>query len=194
MIWAGLVTAIVIPVAAAAASPLLAYRQPVYIVAGFAGILAMTLLLIQPLLAGGLLPGLTNKRRTTIHRTIGSVLVLMVAIHVGALWVTSPPDAIDALTFNSPTAFSPWGVVAMWTVFAAGLIAALRYRLRLRPPIWRLAHTLLVTAVVVSSIVHAVLIEGTMEPISKIGLCSLVFAAQGITVLRRWAWSSRKPG
>ncbi len=119
LIWAGLVIAIAVPIAAAAASPLLAWRQPVYIVAGFAGVIAMSLLLLQPLLIGGYLPGLAPLRARAMHRWIGSFLVVAVIVHVIGLWITSPPDVIDALTFTSPTPFSAWGVIAMWAVFAA---------------------------------------------------------------------------
>ena len=59
LIWAALAAAFCVPIAAAAASPLLAWRGPVYIVAGFAGILALGLMLVQPLLVGGYLPGLS---------------------------------------------------------------------------------------------------------------------------------------
>ncbi len=44
-LWAALTAALVVPVAIAATSPLLAWRQPVYITAGFAGIFAMALLI-----------------------------------------------------------------------------------------------------------------------------------------------------
>lgn len=44
-------------------------------------------------------------------------------LHVVGLWVTSPPDVIDALLFWSPTPFSFCGVVAMWAVFASALMA-----------------------------------------------------------------------
>jgi hypothetical protein len=112
--------AICVPIAAAAASPLLAWRQPVYIIAGFAGIAAMALLLLQPLLAAGLLPGLTRSARAP-HPPLDRRLRLfgLVVGHVGGLWVTSPPDVIDALTFSSPTPFSAWGVIAMWALFGA---------------------------------------------------------------------------
>ena len=70
-----------------------------------------------------------------------AVLVVAVVIHVAALWITSPPDVVDALLFASPTPFSAWGVIAMWAVFAAALLAALRRRLRLRPRTWRIAFT-----------------------------------------------------
>ena len=59
MIWAVVAIATVVPVVIAVTSPLLAWRSPVYIAAGFGGIVAMSVLLLQPLLAGGLLPGLS---------------------------------------------------------------------------------------------------------------------------------------
>ena len=177
LIWTALAVAVVVPVAAAAASPLLAWRQPVYIAAGFAGVIAMSLLLVQPLLAGGYLPGLSGQRGRRVHRFIGGTLVAAVVIHVAGLWITSPPDVVDALLFRSPTPFSAWGVIAMWAVFAAALLAALRRRLRLRPHTWRFAHTALAAVVVTGSIVHALLIEGTMETVSKAVLCGMVVLA-----------------
>lgn len=169
--------AIVVPIAIAATSPLLAWRGPVYIAAGFAGVLAMGLLLLQPLLAGGYLPGMPPRRGRRLHAWVGTGLVILVVLHVLALWVTSPPDVIDVLLFRSPTPFSLWGVIAMWAVFAAALVAALRRRMRLRPAVWRLCHATLVTVVIVCSMLHAMLIEGTMGTVSKAVLCLLVLAA-----------------
>ena len=158
--WAGLAAAMVVPIAAAATSPLLAWRGPIYIAAGFAGVLAMGLLLAQPLLAAGFLPGLTVYRRRRAHRWIGAALVAAIVVHVAGLWITSPPDVIDALLFRSPTPFSAWGVIAMWACFAAALFAALRRRLRLRWRIWRLGHVICVAVTVIGSTIHALLIEG----------------------------------
>jgi len=177
LIWAALATAVAVPLIAAATSPLLAWRDPVYIAAGFAGIIAMALMLVQPLLVGGYLPGLSAQRGRRLHRRIGVVLVMAVAIHVAGLWLTSPPDVVDALLFRSPTWFSAWGVIAMWAVFTAALMAALRRRLRLRPNTWRRGHTTLVIVIVATSVVHSILIEGTMETISKVALCALVLIA-----------------
>jgi predicted ferric reductase len=175
--------AVVVPIAAAAVSPLLAWREPVYILAGFAGIFGMTLLLVQPLLAAGELPGLSVVASRRCHRGVGVVLVLAVLIHVAALWITSPPDVIDALSFASPTQFSAWGVIAMWAVFATALLAAVRRRLRLRLWAWRIAHTGLGAVIVVGTVVHAVLIDGTMEAISKVALSVLVVAATAKVIL-----------
>jgi hypothetical protein len=177
LIWAAVAAAIGVPIAAAAMSPLLEWRHPVYIAAGFAGIIALGLLLVQPLLMSGYLPGLSTHGGRRAHRWIGSGLVVAVMIHVGALWITSPPDVIDALLFASPTPFSAWGVIAMWATFAAALLAAFRRRLRLRPRTWRMGHTFVAVIIVVGTIVHALLIEGTMETVSKVALCTLVLTA-----------------
>ncbi len=191
LLWAALVAAIAVPVAAAVASPLLAWRHPVYIAAGLAGVVALALLLVQPMLIGGYLPGLQAHRGRRAHQWIGGALVVAVVIHVGGLWITSAPDVVDALLFASPTPFSAWGVMAMWAVFAAALSAALRHRLRLRPRTWRIGHTCLAVVIVVGSVVHGLLIEGTMETVSKVALCALVLAATMKVLIDRRVWTKR---
>jgi predicted ferric reductase len=194
LIWGALGLALAVPITIAATSPLLAWRDPVYIIAGFAGVAAMALVLMQPLLAGGYLPGLPTQRGRRVHRWVGGALVTAVVIHVTGLWLTSPPDVVDALLFVSPTPFSAWGVVAMWALFAAALLAAFRRRLRIRPQHWRLGHTTLVSVAVVGSVIHAVLIEGTMGTVSKIVLCALALAATVKVVfdLRTWTLLKRR--
>jgi predicted ferric reductase len=189
--WSALAAAIAVPIIAAAMSPLLAWRGPVYIIAGFAGIVALGLLLAQPLLVGGYMPGLSPLSGRRTHRWIGSLLVIAVLIHVGALWVTSAPDVIDALLFASPTPFSAWGVIAMWAIFAAALLVVLRRRLRLRPRTWRIGHTFLAVVTVAGSVLHAVLIEGTMETVTKVVLCILVIGATTKVISDLRVWSKR---
>jgi predicted ferric reductase len=191
LIWAALAAAICVPIAAAVASPLLAWRDPVYIAAGFAGIIALGLMLVQPVLIGGYLPRLSAYRGRRTHRWIGGVLVVAVIIHVGGLWITSPPDVIDALLFASPTPFSAWGVIAMWAIFAVALLAALRRRLGLGPRTWRITHTSLAAVIVAGSVVHGMLIEGTMETVSKAALCALVLAATIKVVADLRVWRKR---
>ncbi|NNE51868.1 MAG: ferric reductase, partial [Sulfitobacter sp.] len=158
LVWTAFAALLLVPISLSTASPLLAFRQPIYILAGFAGILGMALLLVQPVLAGGYLPRVTVLRGRRIHRWTGAALVCAVILHVAGLWITSPPDMIDALLFRSPTPFSVWGVVAMWALFAAALLAL--FRAHLRPRHWRLGHGSLVMIVVLGSVIHAVLIEG----------------------------------
>lgn len=191
-VWAGLIAVVAVPIAAAAASPLLAWREPVYIAAGLAGVIGMALMLFQPLLVGGYLPGLVALRGRRAHRVVGALLVTAVVVHVAGLWITSPPDVIDALTFTSPTPFSAWGVIAMWAIFASALIAVLRRRFRLR--VWRVAHTALAGVIVVGTVVHALLIDGTMETVSKAVLAAFVLAAtvKAVGDLRGWWGRSRR--
>lgn len=191
LVWLALAIAVAVPIAAAASSPLLAWRDPVYIAAGFAGVVAMALLLVQPLLAGGLLPGLRAQLGRRVHGWIGGLLVASVIVHVAGLWITSPPDVIDALLFASPTPFSVWGVIAMWAIFAAALLATLRRRLRVNPIVWRRAHTALAAVIVAGTVAHALLIEGTMETISKIALSALVVVATVKVVIDLRVWTRR---
>ena len=194
LIWAVLAAAVLVPIATAATSPLLEWRGPVYIVAGFAGIIALALVLVQPLLIGGYLPGLSGYRGRRAHYWIGGALTVAMIVHVGGLWITSPPDMIDALLFTSPTPFSPFGVIAMWAIFAVALLAATRQRLGLRPRTWRIAHMSLAVVIVAGSVLHGMLVEGAMETISKAALCALVLAAAikvmvDLRVLRKGATS-----
>jgi predicted ferric reductase len=195
LIWVALAAAICVPLAFAAASPQLAWRGAVYILAGFAGVIALSLLLVQPLLIAGYLPGLSAYRGRRAHHWIGGALVVAVLIHVGGLWITSPPDMIDALTFTSPTPFSPFGVIAMWAIFAVAILAAFRRRLGIRPRTWRIVHMPLAIVIVAGGVVHAMLIEGTMETMSKAALCALVLIAaiKVMTGLRVWRKRATSP-
>ena len=186
LIWVVLAAAVCVPIGLAATSPQLAWRDPIYIAAGFAGIVALGLMLVQPLLIGGYLPGLSAYRGRRAHHWIGGTLVFAVVIHVAGLWITSPPDMIDALTFSSPTPFSPFGVTAMWAIFIVALLAPLRRRLGLRLRTWRIVHIPLAIVIVAGSVAHCLLIEGTMETISKAALCALVLAAAMKVLVDLW--------
>lgn len=189
LIWLALVIAVLVPIVIAVNSPLLQWREPIYVVAGFAGVLAMALLLIQPLLVKGYLPGLQGALGKRMHRWVGVGLLVAVLVHVIALWVTSPPDVVDALLFRSPTPFSVWGVIAMWAVIAAAALAAFRRRLPFKLRQWRFAHTILVVIVVAGSVIHAMLIEGTMGMASKAVLCFLALGATLRVVYLKRSWA-----
>jgi predicted ferric reductase len=184
LIWAVLAAAIGVPIALAATSPYLQWRDAIYIAASFAGIVALGLLLVQPLLIAGYLPGLSAFRARRVHHWVGGALVVAVVIHVAGLWITSPPDMLDALLFRSPTLFSPFGVVAMWGIFAVAVLALFRRRLGLRT--WRITHMPLAAVIVGGSVVHGMLIEGTMETMSKAALCALVIAATIKVMVDLW--------
>src|SRR5262249_37756882 len=149
----------------------------------------LCLVLVQPLLIGGYLPGFAGYRGRRVHHWIGGALVVALVIHVAGLWITSPPDMIDALTLTSPTPFSPFGVIAMWAIFAVALLAI--FRRRLRPRTWRIAHMSLAAVIVVGVVAHAMLIEGTMETMTKAALCTLVLAAAIKVMVDLRVWRRR---
>lgn len=166
----------VVPVGLAAFSPLLAYRNLPYTVGGFAGIAALSVMLLQPALIVG---WLHDKDRTArrLHKWVGISLLALTLLHVGGLYVTSPADTLDALTLASPTPFSIYGVAALAGVLCLSISPMFRQRLRRKLHIWRRAHSVLAVAVAVSTAIHAVQIQGAMENISKILLCVAVVTA-----------------
>ncbi len=188
LFWATLVIIMGAPVLIAASSPLLAGRDAVYIVGGFAGILALALLIMQPLLAAGFLPGIGAVQARRWHQWTGSALVISLALHIIGLYLTSPPDMIDALLLVAPTLYSIFGVIAMWALILIVLLVVARPRMELRITTWRILHNTLAVVVVVASVVHALMIEGAMGHLSKLILCIAVLAVTAVvTVQLRWA-------
>ena len=155
--WVALACVFVVPLVLAAFSPLLAWREP--------------------LLAAGLMPGLGLRAARHAHALVGVGLLLAVIVHIAGLWITSPPDVVDVLLLRSPTPFAIWGVIAMWAVFASAGLALFRRRLQLRWRSWRVLHSVLAILIVIGTVIHAVLIEGTMEVMSKWAICALVVLA-----------------
>jgi hypothetical protein len=118
----------------------------------------------------------------------GAALPLAVAVHVGGLWQSSPPDVVDALQFRSPTPFAAWGVAAMRALAAAAVLASPRRRTGPRAAVWRLCHLAAAAVAVVGTVVHALLIERTMGTLSKAALCVLVMAAAARAFRASPAW------
>ena len=59
-------------------------------------------------------------------------------------------------------------------------LALMRRRLGLKPLVWKRAHMGLATLAVVGTAAHALLIEGTMEQVSKLLLCVIAIAVTAI--------------
>ncbi len=174
LIWAGLALVIALPILAATQSPQLQWREPIYIAASFTGILGMAFMVLQPLLAGSWLPWFGGLRGRRFHSIVGGLIGIAVLLHVAGLWITSPPDVIDALLLVSPTPFSLWGVIAFWAVLISALGAYLRTPLRWRVRTWRLLHTVLILLIVPGTIAHVLLIDGIMEWFTKVMLCAVL--------------------
>ncbi|WP_375280218.1 hypothetical protein [Pseudooctadecabacter sp.] len=75
------------------------------------------------------------------------------------------------MTFASPTPFSVWGVLAMWAVFGSAVLGLLRLRGRIRWRMFRLLHLACVAVIVGGTLMHVILIDGTMEPVTKYAIC-----------------------
>ena len=184
VIWGLLVVSMLVPVGIAAASPLQASREPFWILGGMAGVVALALLLAQPMLTSRSLPGLGAHGERYWHRWIGATIVLAVFLHVGGLYLSSPEDIADALLLVAPTPFAVYGVIGLWSVVLTAILVALRSKLGIRYRSWRLLHNALAVVVVGCSIVHALLIEGAMGDLSKAILCALVLMATAFALFR----------
>lgn len=174
--WLVIAAVAIIPVVAAALSPLQRGREFLWVVGGMAGVAALSLLFVQPLLTATAPVLMQPARGLGWHRWGGIAIVSAVALHVGALYAYSPEDVMDALFLVAPTPFSLYGVIGLWCVILTGVLAAARRRLRLGHRRWRIAHSVLAVAIVSATAVHAVLIEGAMEEISKLAICLAALA------------------
>ena len=74
----------------------------------------------------------------------------------------------------------------MWALIGAAALVVVRKSLRLRWTLWRAGHVTLVTLAVAGTVVHALLIEGTMETSSKITLCVFVAFVLGLAIIEDW--------
>lgn len=155
-----------------------------YVIGGLAGVVAFCVLLLQPLLAAGYLvySRITDSRRW--HRRLGTCLVLLVALHVGGLYVTSPDDMRDALLLVAPTPFSLYGVIGLWALILTALLVTIRKRLSIADSSWKIIHNVLAVLVVVSSVIHALMIDGAMSSLSKLMLSVFLIIATGIVTLQ----------
>lgn len=180
LIWLGLLVVMTLPVAMATRSPYLPFRSSIYVLAGFAGIICLSIFVLQPLLSTNHLP-LHPIQTRRLHRIVGTSVLILAIMHVAGLYLTSPPDVIDALLLRAPTLFSVFGVVAMWGIILTVLIAKLRRTLPAN--IWRATHRTLSTLVIFATLIHALQIQGMMEPITKWIISIAVLLSIGFTLI-----------
>lgn len=184
-ITAWIIVAIVaaVPVIAAAASPLQGGRELLWVTGGMAGVVALSLLFVQPLLMAATPLLIAARDRVRWHRLGGTAIVAMVALHVGALYAYSPDDITDALLLVAPTPFSLYGVISLWCLVLTAVLAATRRTFKLGYRLWRILHSVLAVAVVGAGAVHAIQIEGAMEEYSKFAICIAAMAATTVGAL-----------
>jgi predicted ferric reductase len=175
--WLGVAVVAAVPVLLAAASPLQRGREALWVIGGMAGVVAFSLLFVQPLLMATSPWLAAPAAGLRWHRRVGLAIMAMVVLHVGALYAYSPEDVTDALLLVAPTPFSLYGVIGLSCLALTAALAATRRLLPFGARAWRLLHSLLAVVIVGAGAVHALMIEGAMEERSKLAICIAAVAA-----------------
>ena len=145
---------VAVPVTLALTDRHLAGASAALVLSTLAGTLAVSAVAVQPLLARG--------RRIARHQILGTVAVTLVVVHVGALFVEAPDDAWFALSPDGPTR-ARMALIATIALFAVVALGALRPRLPISAPTWRVLHAYLALVVIALGIGHAILTDGALD-------------------------------
>ncbi len=171
-----------VPIVLAVMSPLHQGRSAPYVVGALAGVVLLSLLLTQPLLAIGFNLNTSLACARKWHQWLGGAIVVLIALHIGGLYLASPMDMLDALTLAAPTPFSLYGVIGLWA--SVLIVFSLLIRKRTKPMRWNTIHNVLALLVVVPGVVHALLIEGSMEVRTKWILCIVIVLASTLVSVK----------
>jgi predicted ferric reductase len=137
----------------ALAGPHLTGAPVLLVVSTLAACLAVAALAVQPWL---------TRRRVGVHVRVGGIVAVLVALHVVALFVEDPDDALFSMSPDGPTR-ARMALFATVLLVAVTLLGMLRRRLRWSPATWRFLHGSLAVLVVVLGVGHAVLIQGALD-------------------------------
>lgn len=135
-----------------------------------AGALAVSALVLQPLLAAG--------GRIRAHRLLGAVALALVLAHVAGLFVLAPDDALFAMSPDGPTR-ARMALIATIALVAAVALGVLRRRLPITGASWRILHAFLAVLVIALGFGHAVLTDGALDGIGTPLLLALGTIALG---------------
>lgn len=143
-----------LPVALALTDRHLAGASAALVLSTAAGALAVSALVVQPLLARG--------GRIARHQVLGSVAFVLVLVHVGALFAEAPDDAWFAMSPDGPTR-ARMALIATVALLGVVALGVLRNRLPLGAGTWRVLHAYLAVVVIALGIGHAVLTDGALD-------------------------------
>lgn len=137
----------------ALAGPHLVGAPVLLVVSTLAACLAVAALAVQPWL---------TRRRVGVHIRVGGIVAVLVAVHVVALFVEDPDDALFSMSPDGPTRarMALFGTVLL---VAVTLLGVLRRRLHWSPATWRFVHGSLAALVVLLGVGHAILIQGALD-------------------------------
>jgi len=164
VLGAGTAVAVAVPLTLALTDRHLAGASAALTLSTAAGALAVSALAIQPLLA--------RRARIARHQLLGAVVLALVLVHVAALFVESPGDARFALSPDGPTR-ARMALIATIALFGVVALGALRTRLPIGAPTWRVAHAYLAVVAIALGIGHAVLTDGALDDAGTVVLLGL---------------------
>jgi hypothetical protein len=165
---AGLLTAGVLGLAGlvvALTSPHLAGAPVVLVVSTLTAVAAVAGLAAQPWLVRG---------RVRVHTGVGLAVLGLVVVHVVALLVLSPDDALFAMSPDGPTR-ARMALISLVLLVVVVLLGLARRRLGWAGPTFRLLHGGFALLATVLGVGHAVLTDGALE-----GWGTVVLLASGV--------------
>lgn len=152
-----------------------------------AGALAVSALVLQPLLAG--------RGRIGLHRLVGAIALGLVIAHVVGLFIVAPDDALFAMSPDGPTR-ARMALIATIALVCVVLLGVLRERLPMSAVTWRILHAFLATLVIGLGFGHAILTDGALDGIgTPLMLClgALALGGVGLAYLARARRAERRP-
>ncbi|WP_026204773.1 hypothetical protein [Actinomycetospora chiangmaiensis] len=150
-------------VVVALTSPHLAGAPVVLVVSTVTATLGVAGLAAQPWLA-----------RHRAHTAVGLAVLTLVAVHVVALFVLSPDDALFAMSPDGPTR-ARMALISLVLLVVVVLLGVARRRLGWSGPTFRLLHGGFALLATVLGVGHAVLTDGALE-----GWGTVVLLASGV--------------
>lgn len=175
-----------VPVLLALRSPHLAGAAVLLVVSTATAAAAVAVLAVQPFTARlrpRRRPGGGARPWTHPHVLLGLTATALVLVHLGALVLLSPDDALYAMSLDGPTR-ARMALLATVLLLAVTLLGVLRRRLRWSGPTWRLLHGALAGMAVALGVGHAVLTDGALEGPGTVVLLVLGAAGTGGAVAR----------
>ncbi|WP_433798927.1 hypothetical protein [Actinomycetospora sp. CA-084318] len=146
-------------------SPHLAGAEPVLVASTLSATVAVAALAAQPWLARG---------RLRAHVSVGAAVLVLVVVHVVALLVLSPDDALFAMSPDGPTR-ARMALISLVLLVVVVALGGPRRRLGWSGPTFRLLHGGFALLATVLGVGHAVLTDGALE-----GWGTVVLLASGV--------------
>lgn len=157
-----LAVAVAVPVTMALTATHLAGAPVLLVVSTLTATAAVAGLAAQPWLA----------RRPRLHATIGGTVVALVAVHVGALVVLEPDDALFAMSPEGPTRARA-ALLATLALLVVAVLGLLRRRLPWRRATFRFLHAGFGALAGVLGVAHATLTDGAFDGVGTVVLLTL---------------------